>query len=60
MSQKLTRKKVYKFTYPGRLVEEIDQEIRKSSDTDAAHVIIHCGTNYLTTNSANECVNKIE
>ena len=43
-----------------RIVEEIDQEIRKSSNTEAAHVIIHCGTSNLTTNSANECVNKIE
>ena len=29
VSWKLTRKKVYKFTYPGRKVEEIDQEIQK-------------------------------
>ena len=42
------------------LVEEIDQEFRKSSNTEAAHVIIHCGTNNLTTNSANECVKKIK
>ena len=61
MLQKLTRKKVYKFTYPGRLFEEIDQEIRnKSSNTEGADVIIHCGMNNLTTNSANVCVNKIE
>ena len=60
VSYKLTRIKVHKFTYPGRLVEEIDQEIRKSSNTEAAHVIIHCGTNNSTTNSANECVNKIK
>ena len=59
--QKLTRKKVYKYTYPGRTVEEIDQEIRnKCSNTEASHVIIHCGTNNMTTDTANECASKIE
>ena len=59
--QKLTRKKVYKFTYPGRTVEEIDQEFRnKCSNTEASHVIIHCGTNNMTTDTANECASKIE
>ena len=34
--QKLTRKNVYKSTYPGRTVEEIDQEIQnKCSNTEA-------------------------
>ena len=59
--QKLTRKKVYKFTYPVRTVEEIDQEFRnKCSNTEASHVIIHCGTNNMTTDTANECASKIE
>ena len=58
---KINQEKVYKFTYPGRLVKEIDQEIRKkSSNTEAANLIIHSGTNNLTTNSGNECVNKME
>ena len=59
--QKLTGKKVYKFTYPGRKVEEIDQEIQnKCSNTEAWNVMIHCGTNNITTDTANVCASKIE
>ena len=59
--QKLSRKKVHKFTYPGKTAEEIDREIRnKGSNIEASHVIVHCGTNNLTTDSANVCARKIE
>ncbi len=60
--QKLSRKKVRKFTYPGKSADEIESEIRNidSASISASHVIIHCGTNNLPVDQSNVCLNKIE
>jgi hypothetical protein len=59
---KLSRKKVHKFTYPGKSAEEIESEIRNidNASISPSHVIIHCGTNNLPIDQSNACLNKIE
>ena len=58
---KLSKKKVYKFTYPGKSVEEIQREIQSiNTDIPASHVIIHCGTNNIPTDQQDTCLNNIE
>ena len=40
---------------------QVHREIRnKGSNIEASHVIVHCGTNNLTTDSGNVCARKIE
>ncbi|CAB3987373.1 Hypothetical predicted protein [Paramuricea clavata] len=61
--RKLTRKKVHKYTFPGKTAGEI--EIEKEINFDnlkpiPSHVIIHVGTNNLPLESATECAQKIE
>ena len=60
--QKLSRKKVRKFTYPGKSAEGIESEIRNidNASISPSHVIIHCGTNNFPIDQSNACLNKIE
>ena len=46
ISQKLSRKKVHKFTYP-RIICSIESDVQNIENVNisASHVIIHCGTN---------------
>ena len=59
--RKLTKKKVHKYTFPGKTADEIENEINLDSfKAIQSHVIIHAGTNSLPTESATVCANKIE
>ena len=59
--RKLTKKKVHKYTFPGKTVDEIEDEINLDSHkTIPSHVIIHAGTNKLPTESPTVCASKIE
>ena len=59
--RKLTKKKVHKYTFPGKTADEIENEINLDSfKAIPSHVIIHAGTNNLPTESATVCTNKIE
>ncbi len=50
-----------KFTYPGKTCEEIAERIDSINvSDDPSQVIIHCGTNNLTTDQAEVCVDKIK
>jgi sialic acid synthase SpsE len=52
---------VRKFTYPGKTCEEIAECIDSIFvNDDPSQVIIHCGTNNLTTDQAEVCVDKIK
>ncbi len=58
--KKLSRRPVSKFTYPGKTCEEIAERIDSINvSDDPSQVIIHCGTNNLTTDQAEVCVDKI-
>lgn len=58
---KLTRRKVHKYTFPGRTADQIEKEINFSNvQTIPSHVIIHVGTNNLPLESAKQCAQKIE
>ncbi|CAB4005997.1 Hypothetical predicted protein [Paramuricea clavata] len=59
--RKLTRKKVHKYTFPGKTADEIEKEISFDNlKSIPSHVIIHVGTNNLPLESATECAQKIE
>ncbi|CAB4004318.1 Hypothetical predicted protein [Paramuricea clavata] len=59
--RKLSRKKVHKYTFPGKTAEEIEKEINFDSlKAIPSHVIVHAGTNNLPLESASECAQKIE
>ena len=59
--RKLTRKKVHKYTFPGKTADEIEKEINFDNlKSIPSHVIIHVGTNNLPLESATECAQKIE
>ena len=59
--RKLTKKKVHKYTFPGKTADEIEKEINLDSlKAIPSHVIIHAGTNNLPTESVTVCANKIE
>ena len=59
--KKLSRRPVRKFTYPGKTCEEIAECIDSIIvNDDPSQVIIHCGTNNLTTDQAEVCVDKIK
>ena len=59
--QKLSQKRVHKFTYPGKSADEIEFEIRNIDQNLApSRVILHCGTNNLPTDDPNVCIKKLE
>ena len=59
--KKLSRRTVYKYTYPGKTCEEIKEAVDDlPTDLDPSHVILHCGTNNLVIDSADVCVTKIK
>ena len=58
---KLSKRKVYKFTYPGKTASEINNEVNTIDLNQApSHVIVHAGTNNIPIQSVGECVNDIE
>ena len=57
---KLSRRAVRKFIYRGKTCEEISEAIDDiQTTTDPSHIIIHCGTNNLPTDTAEVCATKI-
>ena len=58
--KKLSRRPVRKFTYPGKTCEEIAECIDSIIVNDDPSQVIHCGTNNLTTDQAEVCVDKIK
>ena len=58
--RKLTRKKVHKYTFPGKTADEIEEINFDNLKSIPSHVIIHVGTNNLPLESATECAQKIE
>ena len=57
---KLSRRAVRKFMYRGKTCEEIREAIVDiQTTTDPSHIIIHCGTNNLPTDTAEVCATKI-
>ena len=61
--RKLSRKRVNKFTFPGKRAEEIATEIKiinMPAESRATHVIIHAGTNNLSTDTGDECIKNIK
>ena len=58
---KLSKRKVHKFTYPGKTASEINNEVNTIDLNQApSHVIVHAGTNNIPLQSVGECVNDIE
>ena len=58
---KLSKRKVYKFTYPGKTTIEITNEFAKINiKPDPSHVVIHAGTNDVPVESIEECVGNME
>ena len=59
--RKLTKKKVNKYTYPGKTSEDIEAELGTiKNNSTPSHVIIHAGTNDIPVESAEVCAKKIE
>ena len=59
--QKLSQKRVRKFTYPGKTVNEIESDVQHiDRNLSPSHVILHCGTNNLPTDEPNVCTKKLE
>jgi phage terminase Nu1 subunit (DNA packaging protein) len=59
--RKLSKKTVYKRSFPGKRVEEIHDEIDNIQTNDElSYVIIHAGTNNLPSESVDSCVRKIQ
>ncbi len=58
---KLSKKKVHKFTYPGKTASGINNELSSINIySTPSHVIVHAGTNNVPVQSAGECINEIE
>ena len=58
---KLSKRKVHKFTYPGKTTIEITNELAKINiKPDPSHVVIHAGTNEVPVESIDECVGNME
>ena len=58
--KKLSKNKVYKYTYPGDTAESIATKVCALKPQIApSHVIIHAGTNNIPTETADECAQKI-
>ena len=59
--KKLSKKTVYKRSFPGKTCDQISDEIDGiHTDVEPSHVIIHAGTNNMPAESADSCVTKIE
>ncbi|CAB4019641.1 Hypothetical predicted protein [Paramuricea clavata] len=59
--RKLTKKKVYKFTYPGKTAEDIEKELNIINiQSSPSHVIVHAGTNNIPIDSTKVCSKKLE
>ena len=61
--RKLSRKRVNKFTFPGKTAQEISAEIpniNMQSPRNTTHVIIHAGTNNLPMDSSSKCMKNIK
>lgn len=58
--KKLSKKRVYKFTFPGKTAQEISNELQNVTAQTASHVIIHAGTNNLLADSADVCTSNIK
>ena len=53
--RKLTRKKVHKFTYPGKTIENIEKELNHINiQSPPSHVIVDAGTNNILTDSTED------
>lgn len=58
---KLSKRKVHKFTYPGKTASDINSELCSINiHSTSSHVIVHAGTNNIPLQSADECTNDIE
>ena len=58
---KLFKRKVHKFTYPGKIASDISNELSTINiHSTPSHVILHAGTNNIPLQSADECTNDIE
>ena len=58
--KKLSKKKVYKYTYPGEAAESISAKISTlNAQIQPSHVIIHVGTNNIPIDSTEDCALKI-
>ena len=58
---KLSKKKVHKFTYPGKTASEINNKLNTiESNLTPSHVVVHAGTNNIPSQSVDECINDIE
>ena len=56
--RKLSKKTVYKRSFPGKRVEERHDEIDNIMNDELSYVIIHAGTNNLPSESVDSCVSK--
>ena len=58
--KKLSKKKVYKYTYPGETAESISAKMSTLNvQIQPSHVIIHVGTNNIPIDSTEDCALKI-
>ena len=61
IAEKITQRKVYKYTYSGKTADQIASEVENINLHEApSHVIIHAGTNDLSLDSSNDCIHSIE
>ena len=59
--RKLSRKRVNKFTFPGKRAKEIASEVKNINvQLHPTHVIIHAGTNNLPTDTGDQCIKNIK
>ena len=59
--EKMTQRKVYKYTYSGKTADQIASEVENINLPETpSHVIIHAGTNDLSRDSSNDCIVSIE
>ena len=57
----MSKKKVHKFTYPGKTASEINNKLNTiESNLTPSHVVVHAGTNNIPSQSVDECINDIE
>ena len=58
---KLSKKKVHKFTYPGKTASEINNKLNTiEPNLTPSHVVVHAGTNNIPSQSVDEFINDIE
>ena len=59
--RKLSRKRVNKFTFPGKRAEDIASEVKNINvQLHPTHVIIHAGRNNLPTDTGDQCIKNIK